>query len=146
MNTFKQEDHPCIFMRTWDKYRLLHGWWTRTIFNHELLRTSNERVRAANEWVCDSSQRVDKNRTSELTMKQFVDYARTEILPRYYWDIRFVEKITVKWPQVTNESWTLFVSKSTATSMKKAAKNLCLIRQICLNYPKVKAPFFKAPH
>ena len=43
-----------------DKYRLLHGWWARTIFIHELWRIANERVSAANEWVFDSSQQVNK--------------------------------------------------------------------------------------
>ena len=51
------------------KYRLLHGWWARTIFVHELWRIANERVSAANEWVFDSSQQVNKNRISEPTMK-----------------------------------------------------------------------------
>ena len=32
----------------------------RTIFIHELSRITNERVSAANEWVCDPSQQVNK--------------------------------------------------------------------------------------
>ena len=59
--------------------RLLHGWWVSTIFIHELWRIANERVSAANEWVCDSSQQVNKNRTSEPTMKLFVYFISTEI-------------------------------------------------------------------
>ena len=51
-------------------YRLLHGWWVRTIFMHELWRIANERVSVANKWVCHPSQRVhNKNRTNEPTMK-----------------------------------------------------------------------------
>ena len=59
--------------------RLLHGWFACTIFIHLLWRIANERVSAANEWVCDSSQQVNKNRTSEPTMKLFVYFISTEI-------------------------------------------------------------------
>ena len=47
---------------------------SRVVENHKLTRSKTR------SFVCDSLQRVNKNRISELTMMQFVYYISTEIL------------------------------------------------------------------
>ena len=47
---------------------------------------------AANEWVCDSSQQVNKNCTSEPTMKLFVYFISTEISFKQKWQLTAIRQ------------------------------------------------------